>query len=79
MAKFRRDDRVKITNQHNQFRNALGTVIGYDDGLVQVKLDGGGRYTPNPPLFDERDLGGTSFKDPHRPIRLDEYVIIVKE
>lgn len=73
MAKFRRDDRVKITNQNSQFRNALGTVVGYDDLLVQVRLDGGSRYATKPPLFAEQDLGGTSFEDPHRPIDPDEY------
>lgn len=76
MAKFRRDDRVKITNQHSQFRNVLGTVIGYKDALVMVRLDGSGRYVPNPPLFDEQDLGTTSFEEPCRPVSLDEYKIV---
>ena len=73
MAKFRRDDRVKVTNQHSQFRNALGTVMNYAGGLVRVKLDGGSRYERDPPLFAERDLGRTSFTNPHRPIESDEF------
>lgn len=37
---FSPDARVKVTNQHSDYRGRLGTVISADDGANEVRLDG---------------------------------------
>lgn len=61
---FSPTDRVRVINQHNQYRNHLGTVISVAGSPqdVQVRIDG--HEATGEIFFEEADLGTSTLPSP---------------
>lgn len=61
-ATFNAAARVKVTDQHSEFRNKLGTVISRSGNDHQVRLDGFPAGATK--LFIAGELGSTTLPSP---------------